>query len=177
MLPLVVLQLLLLRTAKGSACYLRKPRRCGPLISPGGYTLRALHPRAAVPLNLLFLNMTGTAGSSTLVCVPAKAGSTSFFFWLYRVLAGGDWPYKGPPWVQDVSSSRWQNMSASVVRIAHLPLRARTHILTNAGIRRYALVRHPLERGISAYHSKVACNMGDIADHAGAIRQLILQVR
>lgn len=39
----------------------------------------------------------------------------------------------------------------------------------------FALTRDPLERAVSAYYSKMACDTGDAADHAGAIRQLMRQ--
>ena len=47
--------------------------------------------------------------------------------------------------------------------------------LSDSSVRRFALTRDPLERAQSAYYSKVACDTGDAADHAGAIRQLMRQ--
>ena len=160
----------------GAACHLRTPRRCGHVLSPGGHALQVLHPQAVVPPNLLYVNVT-KRGRAALVCVPAKAGSTSFYFWLFHVLAGVPWPYTGEPWVQNVASARWANVSARVVRFASLNHRTRARVLSDASVRRYALVRHPHERGLSAFYSKIACNTGDRADHLGAIRQLIRQAR
>ena len=161
-------------------CHLRTPRRCGPLISPGGHQLSVLRPNARPPPNMLFVSRRAASGSTSnataLVCVPAKAGSTSFYFWLYHVLAGRPWPYSGPPWIQDVSSARWANVSGvRVARFDKLPLRQRTRALGDSSVRRFALMRDPIERAISAYYSKVACGTGDAADHAGAIRQLMRQ--
>ena len=169
----------------GSPCYLRSPRRCGPVISPGGHLLSLLvggQIRGRVPPNLLFVStnrLRAEPGSnhSALVCVPAKAGSTSFYFWLYHVLHGAAWPYSGPPWIQDVTSSRWTNLSnhARVTRFDKLPLRQRVRVLKDLSIRRFAFIRDPLERAVSAYYSKMACGTGDAADHAGAVRQLLRQ--
>lgn len=64
----------------------------------------------------------------SLVCgrTRAQAGSTSFYFWLYHALAGLPWPHSGPPWIQDVTSERWANLSGvRVARFAALPLRQR----------------------------------------------------
>ena len=110
------------------------------------------------------------------MCVPAKAGSTSFYFWLYHALAGEPWPYSGPPWIQDVSSSRWSNVSGvRVARFDKMPFRQRIRALSDQAVLRFALTRDPLERAISAYYSKMACDTGDAADHGGAIRQLMRQ--
>ena len=162
----------LLGRSESATCHLRRPKRCGPVISPGGHALSVLHPQTVVPPNLLFIN---ASKQRALVCVPAKSGSTSFYFWLYHALTGVHWPFRGAPWVQETSSSRWANVPAKAVRFAHLPHRARTRVLSDASILRYALVRHPLDRGYSAYYSKIACNSGDRSDHVGAIRQLSRQ--
>lgn len=159
-------------------CHLRRPKRCGPVISPGGHQLSVLHPAADTPPppNVLFINATGRAGGhAALVCVPAKAGSTSFYHWLYEVLAGVPWPHHGTPYVQDITSERWANMSARLARFASLGIRQRAKILGDAQVARFALTRDPLERAVSAYYSKVACGTGDGPDHRGAIRQLLRQ--
>jgi hypothetical protein len=108
--------------------------------------------------------------------VPAKVGSTSFYFWLYQALAGTSWPYAGAPWIQDVSSERWTNLTdIRIARFAAMPFRQRIRALSDPTVGRFALTRDPLERGMSAYYSKVACGTGDADDHAGAIRQLMKQ--
>lgn len=167
----------LLATAAASssgliACHQRRPKRCGPVLSPGGFALNLLHQHTPPPQNLLFVNNSGRAA---LVCVPAKSGSTSFYFWLYHALAGTSWPYKGDPWVQDVASVRWANVSARAVRFSEMRHRERARALSDPTIRRFALVRAPLERGVSSFYSKIACGSGDMADHEGAIRQLMRQ--
>ena len=59
------------------------------MLAGGSYSLALLSASREsgnfVPYNLLFVNATRGAA---LVCVPAKAGSTSFYFWLYKALAG-----------------------------------------------------------------------------------------
>ena len=160
-------------------CHLRSPKRCGPILSGGGHHLSVLSPAAHPPPNLLYVSRsTGSSGniSKALVCVPAKSGSTSFYFWLYQALAGQPWPYTGDPWIQDVSSERWANLTGvRVARFAALPFRQRNRALSDTSIRRFALTRDPLERALSAYYSKIACETGDAGDHAGAIRQLMKQ--
>ena len=181
-------------SSSATGCHLRSPRRCGPLISPGGHQLSMLAPDAHPPPNLLYVSRmrpgatshVGAGGpaqreanaSRALVCVPAKAGSTSFYFWLYAALAGVQWPYSGPPWIQDVSSDRWAGGNLTGVRLARfaaLPYRQRARILSDANVKRFALTRDPLERALSAYYSKVACDTGDKGDHAGVIHQLLKQ--
>lgn len=61
-------------------------------------------------------------------------------------------------------------------RVSELVHRERVHIIASKSVRRYALVRHPLERGISAFFSKVACGSGDPKDHAHLLRGLLMQV-
>jgi hypothetical protein len=203
-------------------CHLRSPRRCGPVISPGGHHLSVLQPQARPPPNLLYVSRTtnaskaeqGAGGAASpksasrraaLVCVPAKGGSTSFYFWLYRALAGIEWPHSGPPWIQDVASERWALPGVHVARFASMPFRQRLRALSDASVRRFALTREPLDRAVSAFYSKLACAAnahtvpalsaarvrkcftvrvhyvwyrcatGDAADHAGAIRQLMRQ--
>jgi len=160
-----------------NACYRRAPRECGPVVIPGAHTFRLLQPSAQVPPNILFINVT-QRNQRVLVCVPAKGGSTSFYFWLYQMLAGCEWPYRGPPWVQELSSWRWRqlNMTAQVKRLASLGHVARRRVLADTSVGRFALLRHPLERALSAYFSKVACERtGDMADHARMVRNLMRQ--
>ena len=155
-------------------CHQRTPKRCGPIISPGGHQLSVLTPTAHPPPNLLYVSRGGdgsvsNASSRVLVCVPAKAGSTSFYFWLFEALAGQKWPYDGPPWIQDVSSERWMNLTGNVriARFVSMPFRQRARVLSDPAVRRFALTRDPLERALSSYYSKIACDTGDAADHAG----------
>ena len=226
---------LLSTSSPAPTCHLRSPRRCGPLISPGGHQLSVLTPSAHPPPNLLYVSRTRAAdaaadaaavragatavstirsNATALVCVPAKAGSTSFYFWLFHALSGAPWPYSGPPWIQDVSSARWANLSGvRVSRFDKMALRQRIRALSDPLIKRayhhsdtqtnpysfqphecplpprtptdgrsrshttpslalmlrsaaigFALTRDPLERAVSAYYSKMACDTGDAAD-------------
>jgi hypothetical protein len=149
---------LLSTSSPAPTCHLRSPRRCGPLISPGGHQLSVLTPSAHPPPNLLYVSRTRAAdaaadaaavragatavstirsNATALVCVPAKAGSTSFYFWLFHALSGAPWPYSGPPWIQDVSSARWANLSGvRVSRFDKMALRQRIRALSDPLIKR-----------------------------------------
>ena len=52
--------------------------------------------------SIIVLEFHDTSNRSAMLCVPAKAGSTSFFHWLYKRLAGHRWPVHphSPPWVR-----------------------------------------------------------------------------
>ena len=98
-------------------------------------------------------------------CAVAKGGSTSFFSWLYRTLAGSPWPgYANSPWVMDYTDARrWQAHVASpyrIRRLAELSLAERRQHLAN-GARSFVLVRDPVERIVSAMFSKFLCGMND----------------
>ena len=138
----------------------------GPLRKPGSLSRGALN----VSHNMLLINL---SSRSALVCVPAKSGSTSFYNWLYRQMAGRPWPHKGSPWIQNTTSERWTSLRGSAVRIKDVPSRWRRALLSRADMRRFAMHRHPIERAVSAYYSKVACGHGDKEDHAGVVAQLI----
>lgn len=138
----------------------------GPLRKPGALSRGALN----VSHNMLLINL---SSRSALVCVPAKSGSTSFYNWLYRQMAGRPWPYKGSPWIQNTTSDRWTSLRGSAVRIKDVPSRLRRALLSRPNMKRFALHRHPIERAVSAYYSKVACGHGDKEDHAGVVAQLL----
>ena len=102
-------------------------------------------------------------------CAVAKGGSTSFFSWLYRTLAGSPWPgYANSPWVMDYTDARrWQAHVASpyrIRRLAELSLAERRQHLAN-GARSFVLVRDPVERIVSAMFSKFLCGMNDYNDY------------
>jgi len=169
------------RAKKILQCYQQMPRRCGPLLSPGAYDLSLTTSNAFVPPNILYiaLNVSSATERRALVCVPAKAGSTSFYFWLYETLAGHPWEFRDKPWVQDIDSHRWRSVlggQSQVARLSSLSMQKRRRILEDPGARRYALLRHPFERAESAYYSKLSCNqIHDAADHKRIIRKLLRQ--
>ena len=74
----------------------------------------------------------------------AKCGSTSFFFGLYRGIHGKEFGAKGPPWVQN-----WQQWPA--------PTNGAKVVAPNNPDLHVQIYRDPIERYVSAFHSKVAC--------------------
>ena len=144
-----------------SSCLSSQPRQCGPLLPPGSTSPALLAAGSNVPQNVLFVRVDSRAA---LVCVPAKAGSTAFYFWLYHILSGNPWPHRGPPWVQDVASGRWRAMARNssrggsifVSRLHRMPAPKRAAALADRQVFRAALLRHPLQRAESAYLSKAA---------------------
>ena len=122
-----------------TACPSTQPRSCGPLLAPGTQLLGAEH---RPPPNLLFVNVTSSAlrrprngdlhreserasERIALVCVPAKSGSTSFYNWLYRVLAGRPWPYRGSPWIHNTTSPRWHGAPVQCRGLCRAPPEAK----------------------------------------------------
>ena len=59
-------------------------------------------------------------------------------------------------------------LEAGLQGASSTPVRSR-----RPNMRRFAMHRHPIERAVSAYYSKVACGHGDKEDHAGVVAQLI----
>lgn len=90
-------------------------------------------------------------GQNVVVCSCAKCGSTSLYRFLFMAEFGHEWPYIGRPFLQETTSTRWDN------RVIHLPtVASQTEVMEKAFS--YALVRDPRERLISAWKSKVACD-------------------
>ena len=111
-----------------------------------------------------------------VICVPPKVGSTSFFYWLYEQLSGHNWPYDkySSPWVMEVSSPRWRNLSGGTVTpLIHLDTKNQRRILGSNSVHRFAFVRHPLHRALSAHKSKVECGTEDTEDRLRAHAKLI----
>jgi len=82
----------------------------------------------------------------TAVCACAKCGSTTFYHFIYSKLFGHEWNYTGSPYVQGVSSLRWEGQ---ILQIDAEKLRK----IKN----KFAVMRDPKERLISSWKSKVAC--------------------
>lgn len=116
---------------------------------------------------------------SAILCVCAKCGSTSFYNYLYRQIFGVNFQerYSGPPWIQNVQSKRWEGVfqrprlrDQDVVRL----LKTTT---TRSQNRTFglAMIRHPVERIISAWKSKLACDPHlnvDLPERAKFVHQL-----
>jgi len=82
----------------------------------------------------------------TAVCACAKCGSTALYLFIYSKIFGHSWNFTGSPWVQGVSSIRWENQ---FVQINAEKLRKVK--------KKFAVMRDPKERLISSWKSKVAC--------------------
>ena len=107
------------------------------------------------------------SSTNVLLCAPAKAGSTSFFRWLYERLALQPWPTGSGAYVHDPNAPPWKLIQPYTVRGVdrwqeERPL-PRQH---------FALVRSPLARVESAFNSKVACGVGDGAEKANIVAWL-----
>jgi len=82
----------------------------------------------------------------TAFCICAKCGCTSLYSFVYQQTFKKPWKYEGPPWVMATGSSRWQG---TVEQISASQL----HNVKN----KFAIIRDPQERLISAWKSKVTC--------------------
>eukprot|EP00038_Savillea_parva_P014463 m.215995 g.215995 ORF g.215995 m.215995 type:complete len:296 (-) comp28126_c0_seq1:112-999(-) len=90
-----------------------------------------------------------------VVCACPKCGSTAFMNWLYEGTHNGTrWPHKGPPWIQDLGSSRWDGLFTP---LSKLPTNDRDAVLKDPNVVKVAIVRDPVERLLSAWRSKVKC--------------------
>ena len=104
---------------------------------------------------LLKLPRAGSEGGESsamiysMVCACAKCGSTSFFSSLYKIAFGEDWPYSDKPWLQDLASHRWKG-------VADVALSDYDMLPQNS----FALIRDPKDRLLSAFRSKVTCDVG-----------------
>lgn len=86
----------------------------------------------------------------TAICGCAKCGCTSLWTFVYQQEFGKEWQYKDPPWVMATESPRWQG---KVTLISANQLANVKH--------KYALIRDPRERIISAWKSKVTCDSSE----------------
>ena len=78
---------------------------------------------------------------SLSVCICAKCGSTSLFFALYQMISGNAFPRTGPPWVHDFRDWQFANVTDS----------------PNPGDLHLVVTRDPVDRYVSAFHSKIKC--------------------
>lgn len=106
-----------------------------------------------------------------IICSCAKCGSTSMYEFVYREAMHRDWNYTGPPYVQDVSSERWSGKFQS------LKLDEAREIMARNDTFSFALVRDPVQRLISSWKSKAACDGGpwgtDLQDRARIVPKLL----
>lgn len=87
-----------------------------------------------------------------LMCACAKCGSTSVYEFLYSQALGRPWNYSGTPYIQDVTSPRWEGK----FKLLDVD-QARTAIQAKK-VFSFALMRDPKSRIISSWKSKVACD-------------------
>jgi len=137
------------------------------------------------PPSLLYIvvNASSAAERRALVCVPAKGGTTSFFTWLYEALSRRPWAFRDAPWPHEIKSARWRAVlgtTTQVARFSYVPIQKRRKVLADPATVRFALLREPLERAVSAFYSKIACEdeshqIHDVPDHKPIIRTLLRQ--
>ena len=152
------------------ACTTMTPPLCGPIMNPGSWDAKAVEARALEHASKVPLLIELPGRTPTLVCVSPKGGSTSFFYWLYNLLAGEPFEFPGPPWVHEWTSSRWtSNVRARLTHLDALSAQQRSSVLDDPSVLRFALIRRPVERVVSAFWSKAACNGSD------ADRRIIVQ--
>ena len=110
-----------------------------------------------------------------IVCVPPKSGSTSFWNWYYSIKFSKKWKYKDFPWIQDVTSIRWNDT------MRYLTSRQEWSYFHQEKDDKVAysiaIIRDPKERLISSWKSKLACDVKkyktDIHDRARMITSLL----
>ena len=87
---------------------------------------------------------TSSHGASLSICSCAKCGSSMLSHALFFMVMGTRWSHQGKPWVHD-----YANWNVSNVTDSNAP--GSLHIIVH---------RDPVERYISAYHSKLKCCEG-----------------
>lgn len=90
-------------------------------------------------------------GADVLVAVGAKAGSTSFWAWVYSGLFGR--AFNCSTYIQNFESPCW---AGRVVVLEGMEAREQVRLLTGRTLR-VAVWREPTERLVSAWKSKFAC--------------------
>lgn len=93
----------------------------------------------------------GPIDKSFTVCVPAKAGSTSFYKTLYKIIHGKEWNFKGSSWVGALdNSTKWTKIKATR-QIKW------TNFTQHHPPRSIALIRDPQNRILSSWKDKIQC--------------------
>eukprot|EP00041_Stephanoeca_diplocostata_P013343 m.233757 g.233757 ORF g.233757 m.233757 type:complete len:315 (-) comp19301_c0_seq10:225-1169(-) len=102
--------------------------------------------------------------AKVLMCVLPKAGSSSFFDWLYTASTGGTtWnscPSRnvgGYDHPSSTANSCWERSKLNMVTFGSLPREEQIRIATSDEVFRFSLAREPVSRAISGWKSKLAC--------------------
>lgn len=107
---------------------------------------------------------TGIDLKPATICACAKCGTTSLWTEFFSLAQGKSFDsknYKGPPWIHDLSNKMlWTNIQA----------KKKTHWSNFKKQDSFALIRDPKERILSAWKSKVTC---DIEKEIGARGRLV----
>ena len=109
------------------------------------------------------------------ICIPPKSGSTSFWNWYYSTKFNKKWKYKDFPWIQDVTSVRWNDTMRYLTSKQEWSYFHQEK--NNKLVYSIAIIRDPKERLISSWKSKLACDVKkyktDINDRARMIASLL----
>lgn len=126
--------------------------------------------------------------SQLLVCIYPKAGTTSFFHFLYHGLVGRRYPVLNhslpesklrESFIQHVEGERWHGL---LRRFSDLSLEEQRQFLVGSADReatyrnyyRLAIKRHPISRLVSAWKSKLQCaGAGDTLDQRELTHHLL----
>jgi len=88
---------------------------------------------------------------NTVLCGCGKCGTTSMYEYVFKSTKGKEFTWKDKPFVQDVTSERWEGSFEHVV-----DEQKQDKIMKDAFS--FALIRDPKERLVSSWKSKVACD-------------------
>lgn len=104
----------------------------------------------------------GTKKRKSIVCFCAKCGSTSLVEELYKLVTEKPWPYTGYPYIQNLESKRWKGLGKKVGKIDFGKTPS------------FAMIRDPKERIMSAFRSKIGCQIGaDMEDRKRLVPELL----
>lgn len=90
-----------------------------------------------------------------LICSCDKCGTTSLYNYVYEAVFHTPWPYSDYPRVAQLYSDRWNGKFKEILK---RDKRHRFYKTINELKYKFALIRDPKERLISAWKSKVACD-------------------
>lgn len=105
---------------------------------------------------------------ATIICACSKCGTTSLWAELFAIVQGKSFEfmnYTGPPWINTLSNKKlWTNIQAKSV----------SDWSNFKNQDSFALIRDPKERIVSAWKSKVTCDLEkEIGDHIRLVPHLL----